>query len=87
MGGGGQGEFWGDNQTILNVTDSRHRREARGRERGQTEEDNYCRQVLEEQMAKGWAGVTKEVKYICKMVGLQDACISYVRRKGVREAV
>ena len=47
------------------------------------EEENHCREVLEEQLEQGWPGLTSEVQDICSKVGLPDATKSYLNRKEV----
>ena len=44
------------------------------------EEDNYARDLLQEQLHMGWGGLTREVVEICSKVGLPDACKQYVHR-------
>ena len=51
------------------------------------EESSYAREVLKEQLAMGWDGLTKEVIEICKEVGLPNACEVFVHRKEVVEAM
>ena len=36
------------------------------------EEENLRREVLKLQLAMGWSGLTKEVKEVCRKVGLPD---------------
>ena len=40
-----------------------------------------------EQMNQGWEGLTTEVEKICQLVGLPNACIQYIGRKEVEEAM
>ena len=49
------------------------------------EEENLCREVLKVQLAMGWSGLTKEVKEICKTVGLPDVTEEYICRKKIHE--
>ena len=42
------------------------------------EESYYAREVLMEQLAMGWSGLTKEVIEICEEVGLPNACEEFV---------
>ena len=55
------------------------------------DDDNYARDILEEQYNNGWCGITKEgvvVVDICLAVGLKNACEVYVvSREEVREAM
>ena len=52
-----------------------------------TEEENYAREVLKEQLIQGWPGLAQEVVSICKNIGLPNACLEYVHRKEVSEAI
>ena len=52
-----------------------------------TEEENYARDVLKGQLMQGWPGLAQEVVNICKNFGLPNACLEYVHRKEVSEAV
>ena len=38
-----------------------------------SEEENYARELLQEQLAMGWGGLTREVEEICSSVGLPNA--------------
>jgi hypothetical protein len=51
------------------------------------DEENYARDILEEQLKNGWGGLTEEVTAICKEVGLPDGCKEYLDRKEVQEAM
>ena len=51
------------------------------------EEENLCREVLKAQLAMGWSGLTKEVKEICKTVGLPDVTEEYICRKKIHEYI
>ena len=51
------------------------------------DEENYTRDILEEQLKNGWGGLTEEVTAICKEVGLPDGCKEYLDRKEVQEAM
>ena len=51
------------------------------------EDDNYAKELLEEEIAQGWAGITKEVKSICKEMGLPDGTKKFLYRKEVKEAL
>jgi hypothetical protein len=46
----------------------------------QSEQESYARDLLQEQLAMGWEGITKEVEEICIKVGLPNACKVFVRR-------
>ena len=45
------------------------------------EEQSYARDILKEQLAMGWVGLTSEVEEICRKLGLPNACRQYVQRK------
>jgi hypothetical protein len=51
------------------------------------QEENYAREILQEQLANGWGGLTKEVEEICLRVGLPNACSQFVSRQEVKEAM
>ena len=51
------------------------------------QEENYAREILQEQLNNGWDGLTKEVREICEQVGLPDACQQYVSKEEVEEAM
>ena len=51
------------------------------------EEENLCREVLKVQLAMGWPGLTKEVKEICRKVGLPDVTKEYLYRKKIYEYI
>ena len=51
------------------------------------DEENYAREILTEQIAMGWEGLTKEVEEICQLAGLPDVCIHPLGRKEIEEAV
>ena len=51
------------------------------------QEEHYAREILQEQLDNGWDGLTKEVQEICEKVGLPDACIQYVSKEEVKEAM
>ena len=50
-------------------------------------EENYAREILTEQLANAWDGLSKEVEEICSRVGLPNACTQYVHREEVMEAI
>ena len=52
-----------------------------------TEKENYARDILQEQLSQGWQGLAQEVVDICKKIGLPNACLEYVHRKKVCEAI
>jgi hypothetical protein len=52
-----------------------------------TDEENYAREVLQEQLRQGWKGLAQEVVEICQKIGLPNACLQYVHRKEVAEAI
>ena len=49
--------------------------------------DSYAKEILKEQLDRGWEGLTSEVRHICKKVGLPDACQEYVYREEHRNLV
>ena len=51
------------------------------------DQENYAREMLEEQMRQGWEGLASEVQEICLKVGLPDACKQYINRKEACEAI
>ena len=51
------------------------------------DEENYAREILMEQRNLGLEGLTTEVEEICKVTGLPNACIQFVGRKEVEEAM
>ena len=51
------------------------------------EDDSYARELLLEQITQGWKGLTQEVAEICRRVGLPNACLEYVQREEVTEAI
>ena len=51
------------------------------------EKENLCREVLQVQLAMGWPGIMKEVKEICRAVGLEDVTIKYIHRDKVKEYI
>ena len=52
-----------------------------------TEQENYARDILQEQLLQGWQGLAQEVVDICKKIGLPNACLEYVHRKEVYDAI
>jgi hypothetical protein len=51
------------------------------------QEENYAREILQEQLANGWGGLTKEVEEICLRVGLPSACGQFVSREEAKQAM
>ena len=51
------------------------------------EEENLGRKVLKVQLAIGWPGLTKEVKEICRKVGLPNVTKEYIYRKKIYEYI
>ena len=51
------------------------------------DKENYAREILTEQIAMGWEGLTTEVEEICRLVGLPNVCSQPLGRKEVEEAV
>ena len=51
------------------------------------EQENVCREVLEEQLLQGWPGLIKEVQEIFETVGLPDVTRNYINRKEVVQLV
>ena len=51
------------------------------------QEENYAREILLEQLDNGWDGLTKEVEEICERVGLPNACLQYVTKEDLKEAM
>ena len=47
------------------------------------EEENYARDLLQEQLLMGWGGLTREVEEICLKIGLPNACKEYIHRDKV----
>jgi hypothetical protein len=51
------------------------------------DEENYARDILEEEMKNDWGGLTEEVRTICREVGLPNGCKEYLDRKEVQDAI
>ena len=51
------------------------------------QEDNYARDILNEQLANNWDGLTREVEDICRRSGLPNACYKDVDREEVMDAM
>ena len=54
---------------------------------GEEDSDSYAKEVLQEQLARGWKGLTSEVVEICLKVGLPNACEEFISREEVVEAM
>ena len=52
-----------------------------------TDDEIYARELLQEQLAFGWGGLTKEVEEICSAVGLPNACTQFISREKVLEHI
>ena len=52
-----------------------------------SEEENYARELMQEQLAMGWGGLTREVEEICSTVGLPNACTQFISREKVLEHI
>ena len=52
-----------------------------------SEEENYARELLQEQLAMGWGGLTREVEEICSTIGLPNACQQFISREKVLENI
>ena len=51
------------------------------------EQENYARDILNEQMNQGLEGLTTEVAQICQLAGLPNVCSQYIGRKEIEEAM
>ena len=51
------------------------------------EENNYARELLEEEQRHSWGGITQEFKDICQEMGLPDATQQFVSRQEAKEAM
>ena len=51
------------------------------------EQDSYARELLLEQIAMGWNGLTQEVADICRRIGLPNACKQYLSREQVSKNI
>ena len=51
------------------------------------QEQNYARELLAEELAQGWQGITMEVRNIGRDMGLPDATREYLDRSQVKEAM
>ena len=52
-----------------------------------SEEDNYSRQVLQEQVIMNWEGLAKEAKELCERLGIPDVTQKYIPREDIKSAV
>ena len=52
-----------------------------------SEEENYARELMQEQLAMGWGGLTREVEEICSTVGLPNACQQFISREKILENI
>ena len=51
------------------------------------EDDSLAKEILKEQIAMGWEGLTKEVIKFCDQVGLPNPCSEFLSRQDVSEAL
>ena len=51
------------------------------------QEQNYGRELLAEELAQGWPGITMEVRNICRDMGIPDATREYLFRERVKESM
>ena len=51
------------------------------------EQENYARDILNEQMNQGLEGLTTEVAQICQLAGLPNVCSQFIGRKEAEEAI
>ena len=51
------------------------------------EEDSYAQEILKEQIAMDWDGLTKEVIKFCEEIGLPNPCEEFLDRKEVSQAI
>jgi hypothetical protein len=51
------------------------------------QEENYAREILQEQLFNGWDGITKAVQEICERVGLPNACHQYDSKEEIKTAM
>ena len=49
--------------------------------------DSFAKELLEEQIAQGWEGMTDEADKICLKAGLPRVTVEPLSRKTVREAM
>ena len=50
-------------------------------------QENYCRDILTEQIKNGWEGLSIEVAEICRLAGLPDVRSQFLGRKEVEGAL
>ena len=51
------------------------------------DEDSLARQIYEEQKEKGWQGLAREAKDICKSLRIEDCNITQISRNKYRQYV
>jgi hypothetical protein len=51
------------------------------------EQENYAREILQEQQEQGWEGLSSEGAEICRVAGLPNACLKYLSRAEVEDAL
>lgn len=51
------------------------------------EEGCLAREMLQEQISRGWPGLAVEVTEICKIIGLKDVCREDVEKEDIKEAI
>ena len=51
------------------------------------EKENYAREILLEQLKRGWQGLTTEVTEICQLTGLPNVCNQYLSREEIEDAI
>jgi hypothetical protein len=52
-----------------------------------SDKNSYCRQILEEQVAMDWEGITREAREACSRIGLPDVTKKYIPREDIKEAI
>ena len=52
-----------------------------------SDKNSYCRQILEEQVAMNWEGITREAREACSRIGLPDVTKKYIPREDIKEAI
>ena len=56
-------------------------------ERIRNKERSLAKAIHEEQLAMGWPGLAKEVKEICKVIGVEDVNVNHVKKEELDEAI
>ena len=56
-------------------------------ERIRNQERSLAKAIHEEQLAMGWPGLAKEVKEICKVIGVEDVNVNHVKKEELDEAI